>query len=73
MAGSIGLRGRHVGIICPACAPELRYDTAMAIDEAEIQRPLEATAAAQPVKPPKPHWALTAIGIATVLALCYWA
>jgi predicted PurR-regulated permease PerM len=73
MAGSIGLRGRHVGIICPACAPELRYDTAMAIDEAEIRRSLEATAATQPVKPPKPHWALTAIGIATALALCYWA
>src|SRR5689334_16937655 len=26
---------------------------------------------AQP-KPQKPHWAFTAIGIATVLALCYW-
>jgi predicted PurR-regulated permease PerM len=45
----------------------------MAIDEAEIRRSLEATAATQPVKPPKPHWALTAIGIATALALCYWA
>ncbi len=26
---------------------------------------------AQP-KPQKPHWAFTAIGIATVLGLCYW-
>src|SRR2546426_7612696 len=26
---------------------------------------------AQP-KPPKPHWAFTAIGIATILGLCYW-
>jgi predicted PurR-regulated permease PerM len=25
-----------------------------------------------PSKPQKPHWAFTAIGIATVLALCYW-
>jgi len=25
-----------------------------------------------PPKPQKPHWAFTAIGIATVLSLCYW-
>src|ERR1700682_3183124 len=25
-----------------------------------------------PPKPQKPHWAFTAIGIATILGLCYW-
>jgi predicted PurR-regulated permease PerM len=45
----------------------------MAIDEAEIQPPPAALAAIPPPRPQKPHWALTAIGIATVLALCYWA
>jgi len=30
-----------------------------------------ATDEAQP-KPQKPHWAFTAIGIATILGLCYW-
>jgi predicted PurR-regulated permease PerM len=45
----------------------------MAIDEAEIHRlPLQAVAVPQP-KAQKPHWAFTAIGIATVLGLCYWA
>lgn len=44
----------------------------MAIDEAEIDRPPVQAPAAPPPKPPKPHWAFTAIGIATVLGLCYW-
>lgn len=44
----------------------------MAIDEAEIDRPPVQAPAAPPAKPPKPHWAFTAIGIATVLGLCYW-
>ncbi len=45
----------------------------MAVDEAEIHRlPLQAVAVPQP-KAQNPHWALTAIGIATVLGLCYWA
>jgi predicted PurR-regulated permease PerM len=45
----------------------------MAIDEAEIHRvPLQAAAVPQP-RASKAHWAFTAIGIATVLALCYWA
>jgi len=44
----------------------------MAIDEAEIDRPPVPAPAAPPPKPPKPHWAFTAIGIATVLGLCYW-
>ena len=44
----------------------------MAIDEAELrQTPLQAVAAPQP-KAQKPHWAFTAIGIATILGLCYW-
>ncbi len=33
--------------------------------------PIQAAAVPQP-KPRKPHWAFTAIGIATVLGLCYW-
>jgi predicted PurR-regulated permease PerM len=33
--------------------------------------PAMATDEAQP-KPQKPHWAFTAIGIATILGLCYW-
>jgi predicted PurR-regulated permease PerM len=43
----------------------------MATDQAEINRPPQAVALPQP-KPQKPHWAFTAIGIATVLGLCYW-
>ena len=54
----------------------------MAIDEAEIDRLaalLRSSCAAfcarppaPPPKPPKPHWAFQAIGIATILGLCYW-
>ena len=44
----------------------------MAIDEAAIDRPSVQVVAAPPPKPPKPHWAFTAIGIATILGLCYW-
>jgi predicted PurR-regulated permease PerM len=51
---------------------ELHYDTSMALDEAEIER-LRETVAVPPPRPQKPHWAFTALGIATVLALCYWA
>ena len=36
-----------------------------------VTMPAMATDEAQP-KPQKPHWAFTAIGIATVLSLCYW-
>ena len=44
----------------------------MATDEAELrQPPLQAVAPPRP-KPTKPHWAFTAIGIATILGLCYW-
>jgi predicted PurR-regulated permease PerM len=44
----------------------------MAVDEAGIMlAPMQAAAVPQP-KPRKPHWAFTAIGIATVLGLCYW-
>ena len=58
-----------------ALAPqELGYDTAMAIDEAEIHRPPpRAPEVVGSPKVHKSHWALTAIGIATVLGLCYWA
>src|SRR6202795_2953946 len=44
----------------------------MAIDEAEIARAPAQALVLPPPKPQKPHWAFTAIGIATVLALCYW-
>jgi predicted PurR-regulated permease PerM len=43
----------------------------MAIDEAELRQP-PVQAVAPPPKPAKPHWAFTAIGIATILGLCYW-
>ena len=42
----------------------------MAIDEA--RSPLSRQLTRPPPKPQKPHWAFTAIGIATVLGLCYW-
>ncbi len=46
----------------------------MAIDEAEIDQPETpiVPAPAPPPKPQKPHWAFQAIGIATILGLCYW-
>ena len=44
----------------------------MAIDEAEIARVSAPAVVLPPPKPPKPHWAFTAIGIATILGLCYW-
>lgn len=44
----------------------------MAIDEADLDRVSVPAPAAPPPKPQKPHWAFTAIGIATILGLCYW-
>jgi len=44
----------------------------MAIDEAGIDRPPVQAPVLPPPKPQKPHWAFTAIGIATILGLCYW-
>ena len=44
----------------------------MAIDEAEIARVSAPAVVLPPPKPQKPHWAFTAIGIATILGLCYW-
>jgi predicted PurR-regulated permease PerM len=44
----------------------------MAIDQAEVDRAPAQALALPPPKPQKPHWALTAIGIATILGLCYW-
>ena len=44
----------------------------MAIDEAEIDTTPLQPSYVPPPKPQKPHWAFTAIGIATVLGLCYW-
>jgi predicted PurR-regulated permease PerM len=45
----------------------------MPIDEAGVDRPQVQTLAAPAPKPQKPHWAFTAIGIATILGICYWA
>jgi predicted PurR-regulated permease PerM len=45
----------------------------MAIEEAGIDRSPVQALALPPPKPPKPHWAFTAIGIATILGICYWA
>src|SRR6478736_382189 len=45
----------------------------MAIDEMGIERPPAQAAILPPLKPQKPHWAFTAIGIATILGICYWA
>ncbi len=45
----------------------------MAIDEAGIDRVPVPTLVLPPPKPQKPHWAFSAIGIATILGLCYWA
>jgi predicted PurR-regulated permease PerM len=44
----------------------------MAIDQAEVDRAPAPALILPPPKPPKPHWAFTAIGIATILGLCYW-
>ncbi len=37
-----------------------------------MARPASGSSHLPPPKPPKPHWAFTAIGIATILGLCYW-
>jgi predicted PurR-regulated permease PerM len=44
----------------------------MAIDQAEVDRAPAQALVLPPPKPQKPHWAFTAIGIATILGLCYW-
>jgi predicted PurR-regulated permease PerM len=44
----------------------------MATDEARLQDPQASVVAVPQPKPQKPHWAFTAIGIATILGLCYW-
>jgi len=45
----------------------------MAIDEAQIHETRTPEPAASRSKPAKFHWSLTALGIATILGLCYWA
>jgi predicted PurR-regulated permease PerM len=64
--------GRHLAIICLSHLLQLSYDTAMPTDEAEIERPPAQAVVVPPPKPQKPHWAFTAIGIATILGLCYF-
>jgi predicted PurR-regulated permease PerM len=45
----------------------------MALDEAQLDETRPRESAAPHPKPAKFHWALTALGIATILAICYWA
>ena len=49
------------------------YDMRMAIDEAQELPTLPAEVAVSPSKAQKPHWAFTALGVATILGICYWA
>ncbi len=45
----------------------------MAINQAQLQPAPIPEPAAHRAKTSRSHWALTAIGVATVLGLCYWA
>jgi predicted PurR-regulated permease PerM len=45
----------------------------MTIDEAQLHEARSPEAAASHVKPTKFHWALTALGVAIILAICYLA
>ncbi len=49
------------------------YDIRMAIDEAQELPTLPAEVAASPLKAHRPHWSFTAVGVATILGICYWA
>ncbi len=44
----------------------------MAIDEAQQLPTSPADATVSSSKVQKPHWALTAVGVATILGICYW-
>src|SRR2546426_11419457 len=45
----------------------------MAPDEIRLASTLPPEMAVSPPKPARFHWALTALGIATILGLCSWA
>jgi len=45
----------------------------MAIDEAQLANTRTPEPGTSYAKPAKFHWALTALGIATILSICYWA
>src|SRR5437016_4406532 len=62
-----------MGIICRAISLQIRYHNRMATDEIRLDSTRTPEMAVSPPKPAKFHWALTALGIATILGLCYWA
>src|SRR5207245_2816957 len=62
-----------MGIICRAISLQIRYHNRMATDEIRLDSTRTPEVAGSPPKPAKFHWALTALGIATILGLCYWA
>jgi predicted PurR-regulated permease PerM len=52
---------------------ELGYDTEMAAEQPQLRgTPTLDAAVLQNNKAAKPHWAFTAVGVATLLAICYW-
>ena len=63
----------HIGIICRAISLQIRYHNRMAADEIQLDSARTPEVAVSPPKSAKFHWALTALGIATILGLCYWA
>src|SRR3989442_5676912 len=62
-----------MGIICRAISLQIRYHNRMATDEIRLDSTRTPEMAVSPPKPARFHWALTALGIATILGLCYWA
>src|SRR5207245_5855791 len=65
--------GWHMGIICRAISLQKRSHNRMATDEIRLDSTRTPEMAVSPPKPARFHWALTALGIATILGLCYWA
>lgn len=56
----------------PRRIEELDYDICMAVDEAPLPAAHHPDPAVPHSKAQKSHWALTAMGIAVILGLCYW-
>ena len=63
----------HSAIICGTTFSRIRYDMRMAMDEAQLANTRTPEPGTSYAKPAKFHWALTALGIATILSICYWA
>src|SRR5438046_4128340 len=62
-----------MGIKCRAISLQIRYHNRIATDAIRLDSTRTPEMAVSPPKPAKFHWALTALGIATILGLCYWA